>query len=197
MHNVEKADIKDALFIAELHKIGIPTGFISSLNINVVRKLYEKIIEEGIVYVLKDEKGKIIGFISCVLDTKHFYKKFIFKNFWIVLPFFLPKVFSLSFLKKVFETLTAPSKTESKKELEVPELLSIVISPNVQARGLGKVLLDTLESDLRKRGINSYKVVAGEKLEAANKFYKKNGFVLFDKTEIHRGDISNVYLKEL
>ena len=197
MPKVEKAKINDSLIIAELHKRGIPTGFISSLHVNVVKKLYETIIRGGIVYVLRNDEGKVIGFISCAIDTKDIYKKFIRNNLVAVLPYFLFKVFSFSFFNKVVETLTAPAKTESKKELEVPELLSIVISPNVQARGFGKVLLKALEDDLKERSIKLYKVVAGEKLEAANKFYRKNGFELVYQTEIHKGNKSNIYLKKL
>jgi len=72
-----------------------------------------------------------------------------------------------------------------------------VIDKNVQAKGYGKILLDELEKEFKSLGVAKYKVVAGERLEAANKFYQKNGFGLYKKTEIHKGDISNVYVKVL
>ena len=194
--NVEKADITQAKDVALLHKKEIPTGFISSLHINVIKKLYERIINDEILFVLKDN-GKIIGFVSCAMDTGRLYKRFLMKNLFQVLPYFLPKIFSLSFVKKVLETLTAPFKTKVEKEKEIPELLSIVVSSEVQARGLGKLLLDALEEELRKRGVEEYKVVAGEKLVAANKFYRKNGFELTKQSEIHSGEKSNIYVKTL
>lgn len=193
----EKPNIIYAKQIAELHKQGIPTGFISSLNTKVVKRLYETIIKNEICFVLKEDE-KVVGFVSCAIDTGKLYKKFIKANFFSVLPFFVLKVFNISFLQKIFETLKAPKKVkDNKPNLEIPELLSIVIDTNQQAKGLGKKLLDALENELTKRKINKYKVVAGEILISANKFYLKYDFKLSHKIELHKGSISNVFTKTL
>jgi lipopolysaccharide/colanic/teichoic acid biosynthesis glycosyltransferase len=41
------------------------------------------------------------------------------------------------------------------------------------------------------------KVIAGQKLAGASKFYRKNGFVLAKQIDIHGEDIPNVYVKEI
>ena len=66
-----------------------------------------------------------------------------------------------------------------------------------QKGGIGTNLLIALEKELIKRSILKYKVVAGEKLEGANKFYRKNGFVLAKQITIHGNDVLNVYVKEI
>ncbi|MBN2893865.1 MAG: GNAT family N-acetyltransferase [Bacteroidales bacterium] len=192
---VQKAEIKNAIDIALLHKKEIPTGFISSLNLKVVKKLYESIITNEIIFVLENE-STIVGFVSCAKNTGILYKKFIKKNLFAVAPYFVLKVFSFSFIKKIFETLTAPKKTKLDNE-EIPELLSIVIDSNQQAKGLGKLLLDELENKLVEDKIKKYKVVAGDNLISANKFYNKYGFTLSAQTELHKGAISNIYTKIL
>ncbi len=193
---IKQAIKKDAAKLAVLHKTEIPTGFISSLNIKVVKKLYETLISRAIVITISDEKS-IIGFVSCTLKTKQLYITFFKRNFFSVLPYFMLKVFSISFIKKVFETLRAPAKTRNQKGDDIPELLSIVIDHNQQAKGLGKLLLDRLEKELKTKNISKYKVVAGEKLMAANRFYQKYGFDFIRKTEIHKGEQSNIYIKTI
>jgi len=102
-------------------------------------------------------------------------------------------------LKSVLETWQAPSLSNSEAGEKIPEteLLSVCVSPGVQQGGIGTKLLDELEKALQKRGILKYKVIAGEKLVGANKFYLKNGFVKAKQITIHEEDVSNVYVKEI
>ncbi len=194
---INKAKVSDQKQIAELHKQGIPSGFISSLNIKVVQKLYKTIILNEIIFVV-EANGKIVGFVSCAIQTGKLYKDFIKANSFSVLPYFILKVFSISFIRKTLETLKAPKKTKKdNREDEMPELLSIVIDASQQAKGIGKILLDALEKELIKRNIPEYKVVAGDNLLSANKFYQKYGFELSHKIELHKGQISNVYSKNI
>ena len=69
--------------------------------------------------------------------------------------------------------------------------------PQAQQGGIGSKLLKALEEELIKRGFTRYKVIAGQKLEGANKFYRKNGFVLAKQISIHGNEVSNVYVKEI
>jgi hypothetical protein len=54
-----------------------------------------------------------------------------------------------------------------------------------------------LEQELTTRGIKSYKVITSQKLEGANKFYRKKGFLLAKQITIHGDEVSNVYVKEI
>lgn len=194
---IEKPQAQDIFAIANLHKKEIPTGFISSLNIRIIVLLYQTILAHETLFVAK-ENGRVIGFVSLAYDTKKLYKRFIATHFFRVAPFFIGKIFSYNFLKKIFETLTAPRKTHAPTETTAtPELLSIVIDSSEQAKGLGYLLLKRLEEQLKRKNITTYKVVAGANLVAANKFYTKHQFKLVKTTEIHQGDVSNIYEKAL
>jgi len=54
-----KATILDAKDIAQLHKKGIPTGFLSKQSLSFLEALYAYLITHEIVYIAKD-KGKIV-----------------------------------------------------------------------------------------------------------------------------------------
>lgn len=196
---LRKADKYDSKAVALLHKEGIPSGFLSSLKTDLLAKMYCIIIEDGscFVYVHYD---LVRGFITCSTDSKALYKKIVRKNVLSLIPLFLKKIFSLSFIKRSLESFLIPFKTgkgERKSEKIMPELLSIVISKDIQAKGIGSELLAALENDLKAKNVKRYKVIAGDNLVSANKFYLKNGFAVKEKLELHKGQISNIYVKEL
>jgi ribosomal protein S18 acetylase RimI-like enzyme len=78
-----------------------------------------------------------------------------------------------------------------------PNCILFSVSPQAQQGGIGTKLLVALEKNLINRGITQYKVIAGEKRESANKFYRKNGFVPAKEISIHGDEVSDVYVKEV
>jgi len=82
MNNLEynKATNSDVKYIANLHKKGIPTGFLSKQSILFLEALYAYLIKHEIVYVAKD-KDKVIGFIAVSKNTSGLYKRFLIKGF--------------------------------------------------------------------------------------------------------------------
>lgn len=194
---IKKAEICNASDLAKLHKICIPTGFLSSLKIQCLDILYKFFIKNEVVLIAV-EKEMIVGFISFSLNTKKMYKKFIIQSSFRLLPYIIDKLFSLTFFNKVLEILKVPfldNKKDTNNLVHLPELLSIVVDSKVQAKGIGAMLLDELENQLKKIGVFEYKVVVGSNLEFANKFYKRNGFEFKNKFEFHKGSMSNLYVK--
>lgn len=196
---IRKSEISDSKAIALLHKECIPTGFLSSLDTKYLSLMYKIIIEERFCFVAEQD-NKIIGFISGTIDSKALYKKIMSKNLLKLMPLFIKKIFSYTFIKKSISSFLIPFKTgkgEKNKEEVLPELLSIVISKDIQSKGIGTKLLFELESELKQKGFKKYKVIAGDNLVSANKFYLKNGFILSEQIELHKGQVSNIYTKEL
>ncbi len=99
----------------------------------------------------------------------------------------------------MWETFRAPSLSNASTDEHIPEteLLSICVSPQAQQGGIGGKLVNELEKELKNRKITRYKVIAGAKLNGANRFYIKNGFQLSKQITIHGNDLSNVYIKEI
>jgi ribosomal protein S18 acetylase RimI-like enzyme len=177
--------------VARLHIDGIDKGFISSLGEDFVKYLYESIVwlpqSFGFVAV---EKGRIVGFVSCVEDLRIVYKyvlkHHVFSLFWKMLP----KLLKWRNIKNVFETLFYPSKQDN--NLPVAEMLSLVVSKEFRGKGIGRKLLEQALLEYLKRGFVVVKVMAGEELKA-NKLYERIGFQLVGQYT-HHGHLTNFYV---
>jgi len=186
--------------LAKLHTITINQGFLVKLGIRFLNLLYQYLIREEIVIILI-ENGEVIGFVSCSTSSKGIMRNFILKYpvaLWFLLTSIVQKP---ALIKPMLETYRAPGlsieNADKSEEIPVVELLSICVKPDCQSSGIGLDLLTALETELRERGVNRYKVIAGDKLVGANKFYLKNGFHLIKQISIHGKDLSNLYVKEI
>lgn len=197
---INQAQQADSAHIALLHHQTITEGFLLKLGLGFLTSLYRFLVKNELVLVYKEE-DRVLGFVSCALSSKGIMKRFIFSSPAGVFKLVVALLKKPKLISPLSETYRAPSLSESgistKNEMPETELLSISVSPQVQKGGIGSKLLDALEAELKSRGIDKYKVIAGEKLVGANKFYIKNGFVLARQITIHGKDVSNVYVKTI
>lgn len=198
---IKIAKVEQSQQIALLHYQTINQGFLTKLGISFLKSLYQFLIFKELVLVYS-EANKVVGFISCALSSRGIMKRFLFSSPGGILKLGIALLKNPKLIKQLKETYQAPSlsvsdDTDAENDIPETELLSISVSPLAQKGGIGTNLLIALEKELIKKGISKYKVIAGEKLEGANKFYQKNGFVLAKQIIIHGDDISNVYIKEI
>ncbi|MSU54450.1 MAG: GNAT family N-acetyltransferase [Candidatus Staskawiczbacteria bacterium] len=187
---VTLAQKEDVLYIAQIHKAEIGKGFLSSLPTAFLTTFYRALTESQSSFCLVAKEGdKVIGFISGVSDMNAFYGYFLKHYFFQSFVILLPKVFSSA--KKVLETLLYPKKESS---LPKAELLTIAIANNFQCRGIGSLMLQPFIAEMKKREVKVFKVVVGQKLASAIKFYEKNTFTFLKNITIHGQDVSRVYL---
>lgn len=188
--------------IAELHFMTLDRSFLAKMGIKFLTTLYSFIIQKEIVFAVV-ENGSVKGFVSFSKNSSKMMKKFLFSC-----PFCIIRIIGIiisepTYIKRIAETFTAPFKSKKnatkagKVDLPHAELLSISVNSNYQKSGIGKQLLDELEKHLKENNILKYKVIAGASLKGANKFYKKNGFILVTQVIIHGNELSNIYIKEL
>jgi len=190
---ISLAQKSDALKIAKIHKAEINKGFLSSLPITFLKIFYVALIKSPFSFcVVAKENNEVEGFASGVTDLNKFYQYFLTHYFFQSLVILLPKTFSS--LKKIIETLLYPKKEES---LPKTELLVIAIKKEFQGKGLGKLLLDAFLIQMKQRNINMFKVVVGQELPNAIKFYEKNNFTFIKNMTIHGNTVSRVYCYEI
>jgi len=179
--------------IAKLHIEGINEGFISSLGIDFVTALYEALAQSRSSFgFAAEEENSILGFIAFTSNLNKLYKSVVLKKGWLFALLLAGRMFSLQQIKKVFETLFYPSRVK-KMDLPSAELLSIVIAPQSQGKGLGGQLLQKGLAECAKRGIEKVKVLVGADNKPANKLYLKCGFELAGQIDSH-GVVSNIYV---
>ena len=183
---------EDALEIAKIHKAEISKGFLSSLSDSFLETFYLSIIDskEGFCIVSKDS-GKVVGFVAGVFDINEFYsnffKKYFLKSFFVLFKRF----FSIHFLKKLFETLLYPRK---EKDLPKAELLTLAVKSQFQGRGIASQMFAKFAQEMKNKNVKYFKVLVGEGLAPAIKFYEKNGFKFVKNTKVHGDKNSRIYI---
>lgn len=179
--------------VACLHISGIPTGFISSLGEKFVTALYESMTESPYGFGFVEEtKGKVVGFVVFTINIKGLYKTICLERGIRFFFLLFSKLISLKTIKKIFETLFYPSRTET-RDLPKAELLSIVVADTERGKGIAGELIQHGLCECHNSGIEKVKVLVAEFNAPANHLYKKNGFELRAKFENH-GIVSNVYV---
>lgn len=183
------ADKSDALKMAQIHKAEIRGGFLSSLSPGFLKRFYLALIESKSSFcIVAKENNEVVGFVAGTANLNTFYKYFLSHYFFQSFFILLPKVFS-SF-KKIIESFLYPKKEQS---LPKAELLTIAIAKEFQGKGVGSLMLPVFISEMKKRNVRIFKVIVGEKLLPAIKFYEKNGFIFLKNIAIHSNNSSRVY----
>lgn len=184
---------EDAPAMAKIHKAEIGKGFLSSLPNAFLENFYIALVESRSSFcIVVKENNQVVGFVSGVIDLNKFYRYFLAHYFFQSFFILLPKI--LSSFKKIVETLLYPKKEES---LPKAELLVIAIKQEFWGKGLGKSLLEVFLAEMKKRNVEIFKVVVGEQLIPAIKFYEKNGFRFLKSISIHGNALSRVYVYEV
>ena len=181
-----------AAAVAELHRLGISSGFLSSLGPMFLRQLYKAVpsCPAGFGYVWEEPDGHVLGFIACAESTGKLYKQSLLRRGVLMAFPLLRFVTRPSIIKRMYHTWRYPSQVGD--DLPSAEVLSIVVSKNVCGKGVGKALMGAALGEFASRKIAEVKVAVGAGNEAGNKFYKKCGFELA-LTREHHGLPMNIY----
>jgi len=193
-HQITPLTKIDAAQVAELHRVMIGTGFLSSLGRGFLTQLYKAIgsCPAGFGFVCKDGPT-VQGFIACSESTGRLYKQAMLRRGLLMALPLVRFMVRPATMRRLFETLKYPSETT---DLPPAELLSIAVSPTAQSGGIGKALVAAANDEFRRRGIKQYRVAVWAENTAANRFYQKCGFKLAMQ-KLHHGLEMNIYVLEL
>lgn len=193
--NIKLAKENDAGQIADIHQREIKKGFLSTLNKSFLAIIYSAIIESKDGFCVAAEENKeIVGFIAGTTNLGRFYFYFLKKYFFQVVFFLFPQFFSFKKIKKILEVLIYPKK---EKELPKAELLTIAVKNQFQGQGIAGQMFERFVAEMKSRGVDNFKVMVGEKLLSAIKFYEKSGFKFVKNIDIHGNDISRLYIYQV
>ncbi len=199
---IRPAIITDSQSIARLHVETLSDSFLAELGFKFLNNLYIFLIKRECVLVY-EEQNEVKGFVSFSGSSTGMMKRFLINCPGCILILASKTILDPANLKRFWETFRAPfisrksEDTHASKSLPSGELLSISVNPDCQASGIGSQLIKALEGFLLHKNISQYRVVVGENLEGANKFYLKNGFEIVTQIKVHGDNLSNVYLKNV
>lgn len=178
--------------VAKLHCQQITGGFLTSLGPQFVSRLYRSLVASPEVFLIAAQvDSEIVGFICGSVDTRRAYRDSLPRLCWS-LPIVLTKLASFASIKRVWETLRYPSR-QTAVELPAAEILNFCVAGSCQGRGIGRRLFAELETEFRRRGVESIRIVTGGQQRQAQRFYAAVGASLAGTIEVHRGSPSLVY----
>ncbi len=182
--------------VAQLHKKYINKGFLSKLGEDFLYCLYKAVSlsDEAVLVVYIEEESSVKGFVAGAKGVKGLKKSMLalckFKLIKVI-----PKLLSLERIKRFLETNRYVSS--DLEGLPTAELLSIAVAQEMRGRGISQVLYKELCKQFKALGVDSFKIVAGESLKAAQRFYEKMGAKAVGSIELHKGEVSKVYIQSI
>ena len=185
---------RHAAAVAELHRQGIDTGFLSSLGPMFLKQLYKAIpsCRAGFGFVCRDA-GEVVGFVACAESTSKVYKQSLLRRGPLMAIPLARFMLRPSVIRRMIQTLRYPAEVGG--ELPAAEILSIVVSAGARGKGVGRDLLGAAMGEFARRGIAQVKVAVGAANDPANRFYRNCGFELAVET-LHHGLPMNIYVAQ-
>lgn len=192
---IRRARRSDAAAIGRMHMENISTGFLSSLGLGFLTRVYKAMIAWPQAVVLVADAGAgPVGFVAGVADTGAFYKRFIVRSGVPAGLAALPSLMRSGGFRKAWETLRYSQGEGVGAEVKA-ELVSMAVDPMFRGQGLSQKLgMEFLASPVIVKG-GAVKVVVGASNTVAIGVYEKMGFKDGGTIEIHAAETSLVMVQ--
>lgn len=186
--------------VARLHAQGIKQGFLSSLGEDFLTLLYESIDEQADAVLLTESvNGSVVGFVSGSQSLIPIYGRLLLK-----LPRLIgalaPTLLKPRKIYKILELLSHSLKTAANQGSDKPlpefELLSIAVDVSQRRNGVAQRLYYQLKRYARDNKVTAFKILVGEDLASAHKFYLAMGASLVAEHKVHGDKRSLVYVQQ-
>ena len=186
--NIRPATVVDLPRIAALHASRISEGFLSSLGIPFLTRLYRRVLASSDSFVLvADDDATVVGFTAGVADVGLLYRRFLLRDGLVVGVRVAPRL--VRSLPRVIETLRYPTVAT---DLPDAEILAVAVDVGMGGKGIGRALVGAAVERFDQTGIDRVKVVTTRENERALAMYRACGFVSATPIEVHEGRASEV-----
>jgi GNAT superfamily N-acetyltransferase len=183
--------------VAELHVTCLDQGFLSSLGPAILTQLYRAIDEsDDSVLLIETDGDKVIGFVCGSAGMGPVYRQMLRHPLALGGAGF-PLLFKPTKVLGILEILRHGSKKSERSALPDHELLSIALLPAARGSGRAADLYNRLADHFRSRNIEAFRIVVGDTLAPAHRFYQKMGATVAEKVQVHAGKESTIYVQHL
>lgn len=186
--------------IAEIHVECIDQGFLSSLGVRFLSLMY-RALDEGCdsVLISQLEGDEIVGFVAGASGMRQVYANLLRKPLPL-LRALAPLLLSPRRLWKLLDVFiyTTRGTPALKANCALPksELLTIAVVPSARGKGHADALYRRLCKDLERRNALSFRILVGDGLAPAHRFYSRMGAKAVGEMELHSGERSRIYVQE-
>jgi ribosomal protein S18 acetylase RimI-like enzyme len=175
----------DAAAAAKLHAGQIREGFLASLGPRFLGRLYRRLPRvPGSFLLVLEVEGRTVGFLAGSVDVGALYREFLIRDgAFVVIGCCWRLVRSP---RHVFETL----RHGTSEDRDEPELLAVAVDPAARGLGGGRVLVEGFLTEIARKGRSTAHVVVASGNNRAVALYRRTGFAVVGRFELHRGSES-------
>ncbi len=111
----------------------------------------------------------------------------------------VPSLFRPRRIKRIYEILRYSGRAQHGPSAALPafELLSIVVAPAARGTGCADRLYQRLVEYCAQQSLAGFKIVVGDALAPAHRFYQRMGAIPAGRIEVHAGEGSVVYVHRI
>ena len=183
--------------VGTLHASTLDQAFLSSLGPRFLYVMYRAIDEcEGAELFVERDGEKITGFVSGATSMSPIYRQMLWHAPDLLLALF-PSLLNPAKLWQIFELLLHSARRVEIRNHPTFELLSIAVASDYRGTGVSERLYRSLMNYCKDNRISSFKIVVGEALTGAHRFYQRMGAEVVGELQVHRGRRSLVYIQRI
>lgn len=181
--------------VAVLHAANIDQGFLATLGVPFLALMYRALDEaEESVLLTEEQGGRVVGFVSGGEGMGAIYRRMLRYPVRLGLSL-LPSLVRPKRLKRILEILRYGGGASTGQDLPHAELLSIAVDASVRGTGISERLYRRLQAHFSGRGVGAFRIVVGDSLAPAHRYYQKMGAKPVGRIEVHAGEGSVVYVQ--
>jgi ribosomal protein S18 acetylase RimI-like enzyme len=175
----------DGAAAAALHASQISEGFLASLGPRFLGRLYRRLprVPGSFLLVLESE-GRAVGFLAGSVDVGALYKEFLVRDGARAVLDCAGHLFRSP--RRVLETLRHGTSGEPAEA----ELLAVAVDPEARGLGGGTMLVEGFLTEIARTGRTTADVVVASGNAPAIALYRRAGFAVVERIELHRGSES-------
>jgi GNAT superfamily N-acetyltransferase len=174
-----------------------PDFFLSRLGQRFLREFYAGFVADpdAVTAVALDRDDVVRGVVVGSLRPTGFFARLLKRRWW---AFVLASLALILRHPTHLPRLLAAVRYRGDVPLDVDGALlsSICVAPDSQGTGLGRRLLRAFEHSVDKHGLAAYLVTDRDGNEAANSFYRSNGWRLAGTYDTPQGRAMNCYVRD-
>lgn len=182
------------LQIAKLHMRCLDQGFLATLGEGFLALMYESMDRaDGVTLITEEREGRVVGFITGSSGMGPIYRRMLHSPFRLALAL-APALVSPAKVRRILEILRYSGDADLPDGVPDAELLSLAVALEARGSGVADVLYGKLVEDFQTRGVDAFRIIVGEALAPAHRFYRRMGATVAGEVQVHEGERSKVYV---
>lgn len=182
--------------VAELHVAALDQSFLSTLGVPFLSLMYEAIDKsESCFLIVRTEGSEVVGFVAGSVSVGGVFRE-MFRSKLRLIASLLPSLLSVTRMVRIGENFLYARREVKAADTGLPsaELLTIGVKESFRGRHVADQLFCELSQVFSNKGIEKFKIIVGESLAPAHRFYRRIGALPESEIFLHGTARSIVYI---